>query len=68
MLKGPDIALQLVPETASKRGVQRITLRVKHVPKEQTKIYFGPRSAITFHENGTATWSFDRSGASDKNR
>jgi hypothetical protein len=58
LLAGPDIALRLVPETASARGIREMTLRVLRAPVRGTKFRFGPDSVLTFRVDGTALWSF----------
>ncbi|HVR98339.1 MAG TPA: DUF5829 family protein [Thermoanaerobaculia bacterium] len=58
ILKGPDAELRLIPQTATARGIQEITLRVRERPKEMNELRFGTKSVLKFHDNGLATWSF----------
>jgi hypothetical protein len=58
LLQGPDIALRLVPETASARGIQEMELRVSRAPARDTLFRFGPESVLSFRGDGTAHWSF----------
>src|ERR1041384_5318689 len=58
VLKGPDVELRLVPQTADARGIQEITMRVRRKPKEQDEFRFGKKSVLKFRDNGLATWSF----------
>lgn len=58
ILEGEDIELRLIRQTAARRGVQEITMRVDRKPEKQTEFRFGSKSVLTFHANGLATWSF----------
>lgn len=58
LLEGPDIKLRLIPQTATARGIQEITMQVNRKPEKQTTFSFGGRSVLRFHGNGLATWSF----------
>ena len=54
---GPDFQLRLLPETASRRGIRQVTLRVSRLPEQ--KVYrFGKTSVLTFNLDNTATWTF----------
>jgi hypothetical protein len=57
-LKGPDIVIRLVPDSASTRGIQEITMRVRGMPADGKRFQFGPRSILEFRDDGLATWSF----------
>ena len=56
VLKGPDIELRLLPQTAGSRGIQEMTMRTKR--KANAEFRFGTRSVLTFRDDGLATWSF----------
>jgi uncharacterized protein DUF5829 len=58
ILKGPDIELRLIPETATVRGIQEITMRIDRKPEKQTEFRFGAKSVLKFHGNDLASWSF----------
>lgn len=57
VLKGRNFVLRLISETASVRGIQQATFRVRRMP-EREELHFGSRSILKFNDNGTATWSF----------
>jgi Family of unknown function (DUF5829) len=58
ILEGPDITLRLIAETGTARGITEMRLRVARAPEKQRAFRFGPKSVLTFHGDGTATWSF----------
>lgn len=60
VLAGPQFTLRLLPESATARGIQEITLRLQRLPQEK-ELRFGKRSVLKFHADKadkTATWSF----------
>lgn len=58
IMSGENIELSFIPQTATARGVQQITMHVAGKPQRQTEFRFGPKSVLKFHGNGLATWSF----------
>jgi hypothetical protein len=58
VLEGPDFVLRLIAATATRRGIQQITLRVNRQPQKPTELRFGAKSILKFNGDGTATWSF----------
>lgn len=53
-----NFTLRLIPESATQRGIQQITLRVNRQPEKQTAFRFGAKSILKFNGDSTATWSF----------
>ena len=58
LLSGPGIELRILPANGSARGIQQIMMRVKDASVQPATVQFGPQSTLTFHEHGTATWTF----------
>jgi hypothetical protein len=58
ILQGYGFTLRLVPESASRHGIQQVLLKVRRQPDGQKEFRFGARSIFQFHANGTASWSF----------
>jgi hypothetical protein len=58
---GPDFALRVVPESASKRGYKVISVKIalRKEPKESRELRFGPRCVLRIHKDKTADWIFD---------
>ncbi len=55
--QGPDFVFRLIPETASQKGIQQITLRVSRTP-ETREFHFGKKSVLKFNNDRTAIWTF----------
>ena len=56
-LESPDLAIHLVPETATARGIQQIEFRLNRMPKDPAPRRFGEKSVLTF--NGKfGSWTF----------
>jgi hypothetical protein len=56
-LEAVDLAIHLVPETESARGIQQIEFRVNHPPKDSSPHRFGEKSILTFRGK-FGTWTF----------
>jgi hypothetical protein len=56
-LEAADLAIHLVPETESARGIQQIEFRVNHPPKDTSPHRFGEKSILTFRGK-FGTWTF----------
>ena len=55
VVHGPDVVLRLVPATASKRGIVRVVLEVRDVPKRELRLV---KSVLRFDGHGRAAWEF----------
>lgn len=56
-LESPDLAIHLVPETSTARGIQQIDFRLNRMPKDPAPRRFGEKSVLTFHGK-FGTWTF----------
>jgi hypothetical protein len=58
VLKGPDVALRLIPESPSERGIRQVIFRIRRPPEGQAELRFGTRSVLKFQSDGRAVWYF----------
>ena len=56
-LESTDLAIHLVPETATACGIQQIEFRLNRMPKDPAPLRFGEKSVLTFHGK-FGTWTF----------
>ena len=56
-LESADLAIHLVAETPTARGIQQIEFRLNHMPKDPAPRRFGEKSVLTFHGK-FGTWMF----------
>ncbi|MEO8128692.1 MAG: DUF5829 family protein [Bryobacteraceae bacterium] len=56
-LESSELAVHLIPETATARGIQQIEFRLNRMPKDPSPRHFGEKSILSF-QGKVGTWTF----------